>query len=305
MPTGTPHIRVVRAQLVATLVNGSSIVIAKTQRGKWQTTEGPIISDDIYNGEHYDARLEQNGWAEPGFKPVSSAHHPQWHTAAVIATADAPRGEMVAWSAPPVTVSRIVAPVKIWKNAPPPSATCAIAKEMIGPAKINLACPPRQAISDVLFAFYGTPTGDCTVSPNPFHAGRCDSNSSLRVVRAACLNRMECKLAADCHDAHSCVAWGGDPCFGVHKSLAVQVNCSDASKMKNVTKPPVVHTVDFGTNVAGVCRLKGITGGKVGEVIEMVYAEVLEHKGGSGSADDRVDDRLGRYRAAFCCCSAF
>lgn len=33
----------------------------------WKTAEGPITFDDIYDGERYDARLEQEGWAEGGF----------------------------------------------------------------------------------------------------------------------------------------------------------------------------------------------------------------------------------------------
>lgn len=34
----------------------------------WHTSsEGPLIYNNIYTGEHYDARREQKGWAEPGF----------------------------------------------------------------------------------------------------------------------------------------------------------------------------------------------------------------------------------------------
>ncbi|SMD31412.1 alpha-L-rhamnosidase [Picrophilus oshimae] len=33
----------------------------------WKTSTGPIVYDDIYNGEIYDARLEQYGWDSPGF----------------------------------------------------------------------------------------------------------------------------------------------------------------------------------------------------------------------------------------------
>jgi len=32
----------------------------------WKTSEGPIVSDSIYNGEVYDARLEKEGWNKPG-----------------------------------------------------------------------------------------------------------------------------------------------------------------------------------------------------------------------------------------------
>lgn len=33
----------------------------------WKTSSGPIISNSIYTGEHYDARLEQTGWNKAGF----------------------------------------------------------------------------------------------------------------------------------------------------------------------------------------------------------------------------------------------
>lgn len=34
---------------------------------KWQAYQSPIVMDDIYNGETYDARLEKPGWDQPGF----------------------------------------------------------------------------------------------------------------------------------------------------------------------------------------------------------------------------------------------
>lgn len=33
----------------------------------WKTASGPIVSNSIYTGEHYDARLEQDGWDNVGF----------------------------------------------------------------------------------------------------------------------------------------------------------------------------------------------------------------------------------------------
>ncbi len=36
--------------------------------GQWTgTASGPVVSDHVYDGETYDARLEQPGWAAPGF----------------------------------------------------------------------------------------------------------------------------------------------------------------------------------------------------------------------------------------------
>ncbi|WP_298647815.1 glycoside hydrolase family 78 protein [uncultured Proteiniphilum sp.] len=33
----------------------------------WKKSDSPVIFNSIYTGEHYDARLEQEGWSEPGF----------------------------------------------------------------------------------------------------------------------------------------------------------------------------------------------------------------------------------------------
>lgn len=45
--------------------DGSKEVI-RSERD-WKTSSGPIIYNNIYTGEHYDARLEQPGWDKPGF----------------------------------------------------------------------------------------------------------------------------------------------------------------------------------------------------------------------------------------------
>jgi alpha-L-rhamnosidase len=53
------------AQLVVTFADGASTTV-KTD-ASWKVTAGPIRFDDLYNGEEYDARADQNGWDEPGF----------------------------------------------------------------------------------------------------------------------------------------------------------------------------------------------------------------------------------------------
>ncbi len=53
-------------QLEVTYEDGSKDII-KTDRS-WKALTGPILKSDIYNGETYDARLEMDGWDQPGFK---------------------------------------------------------------------------------------------------------------------------------------------------------------------------------------------------------------------------------------------
>ena len=63
-PWGPPPRRLL-AQLELTYGDGTREVIA-TGPG-WQAALAPVVNSEIYNGETYDARLEQPGWASPGF----------------------------------------------------------------------------------------------------------------------------------------------------------------------------------------------------------------------------------------------
>ncbi len=40
----------------------------------WKTATGPVIFNSIYTAEHYDARLEKEGWAKPGFNDKDWQH---------------------------------------------------------------------------------------------------------------------------------------------------------------------------------------------------------------------------------------
>ncbi|MEA4906347.1 MAG: family 78 glycoside hydrolase catalytic domain [Anaerolineaceae bacterium] len=53
------------AQLEVYYVDGSvELIISNSE---WRASTGPILSSDIYDGETYDARLEQSGWSSPNF----------------------------------------------------------------------------------------------------------------------------------------------------------------------------------------------------------------------------------------------
>jgi hypothetical protein len=42
----------------------------------WTTAAGPVVADSVYDGETYDARLEQSGWDSPGFAEQTARAHP-------------------------------------------------------------------------------------------------------------------------------------------------------------------------------------------------------------------------------------
>ncbi|RYG23925.1 MAG: alpha-L-rhamnosidase, partial [Chitinophagaceae bacterium] len=72
----------------------------------WKTLPGPIVKNNVYLGEHYDARLEQSNWN------VVNATSDKWKNAVVV---EGPSGNLSVQMLPAITVSKVVKPVKVWK----------------------------------------------------------------------------------------------------------------------------------------------------------------------------------------------
>lgn len=53
------------AQLEITYADGTSERIGTDET--WRAIPGPVLGSDLYDGETYDARLEQSGWSEPDY----------------------------------------------------------------------------------------------------------------------------------------------------------------------------------------------------------------------------------------------
>ncbi len=75
----------------------------------WTWSNGPIIANDIYAGESYDARHEQPGWDQAGFD--ASAWNP-------VATVAAPSANLVADDVSPVRVVQTLRPVRMTEPEP-------------------------------------------------------------------------------------------------------------------------------------------------------------------------------------------
>jgi alpha-L-rhamnosidase len=93
------------AQLHITYTDGTEDLIASDVN--WKASKSPILFDMLYYGEHYDARLEQPGWAAAGFD--DSAWEP-------VAARKAPEGKMTAHTAPTDQVTEVFEPVRIEKT---------------------------------------------------------------------------------------------------------------------------------------------------------------------------------------------
>ena len=72
--------------------DGSTQLVTSNEH--WTASTGPILQSDLYNGEVYDARLEQEGWDQPGFAG-------EWQPVRLL---EPPAAALVAQIAPPVRV---------------------------------------------------------------------------------------------------------------------------------------------------------------------------------------------------------
>ena len=76
--------------------------------GKWQAFESPVVMDDIYNGETYDARLEKAGWDSAGFTE-------QGTPATVV---EMPNVTLSSQMMPAIKVVETFVPHKIYESSP-------------------------------------------------------------------------------------------------------------------------------------------------------------------------------------------
>jgi alpha-L-rhamnosidase len=99
MAIGRPR---VLAQLHIEFADGSHQTVVSDQT--WKASEGPILRNNVYLGELYDARKEQPGWNEPGFDDAA------WHQPGL---AQEPVGTLQAQFQPPIRVTETWHPVSV------------------------------------------------------------------------------------------------------------------------------------------------------------------------------------------------
>ena len=91
LTTGRPRFI---ARLEIEYADGSSDVVVSD--GGWKVTEGPVVRNNIYLGEIYDARREIPGWNRAGFDDTA------WTNAVI---ADEPGGELRVQAQPPIEIT--------------------------------------------------------------------------------------------------------------------------------------------------------------------------------------------------------
>lgn len=124
------------AQLEIEYTDGSqSIIISDTS---WKvTSQGPIVANNEFDGEEYDARLELNGWNKNGFDDS------KWQTADVMAT---PPGKLTVQANPNLRIQEEIEPVSITER-PDGKYIIDMGQNMVGRLAINLKGKKDQPIT--------------------------------------------------------------------------------------------------------------------------------------------------------------
>ena len=95
------------AHLKIRYTDGREEVISSDET--WKVSGGPILRNNVYLGEKYDARLEQTGWRQPGFEDTA------WSLAIHV---EPPAGRLIAQIQPPIRITRTLNPVAITEPEP-------------------------------------------------------------------------------------------------------------------------------------------------------------------------------------------
>ncbi len=101
---GTPKAIV---QIYITYKDGSEEIVISDL--SWKTSGGPVVSSCIYDGEEYDATLEQEGWNKTGFDDKD------WQNVNLV---QAPGGKLVSQVAPSITVIETLNPKSLKEVKP-------------------------------------------------------------------------------------------------------------------------------------------------------------------------------------------
>jgi len=131
--------RALRFQLEVELADGRHFQVQSNT--SWKARNGPVVSDSVYNGEVYDARLEAPGWDRAGFDDSA------WRAAASVA---GPQGVLSAQMMPPIRNVDTLVPLSM-KSPKPGVYVYDMGQNMSGWAELRVR-GPRGATVKMSFA---------------------------------------------------------------------------------------------------------------------------------------------------------
>jgi alpha-L-rhamnosidase len=103
----------------------------------WRAAAGPWLAADFYNGEVYDARLEQTGWQLAGFDDRS------W---SAVRTVDPSKTILIAQTAPPVRKIEEIRPIAIL-HTPAGETVFDFGQNMVGWVQLRVAGPAGATVT--------------------------------------------------------------------------------------------------------------------------------------------------------------
>ena len=147
------------AELHVVLADGTNVTITTTK--DWTMSNSPIAYENLYQGETFDARLEQPGWELPASATAATATTEGWAPVSVVS---GPPGALAASLMPPVRVVELITPVKAWSSGPT-SVIVDLGKNIAG--WVLLAIPAGAAAGTTVKMEFGEVVTDGHVN-NPF-----------------------------------------------------------------------------------------------------------------------------------------
>jgi alpha-L-rhamnosidase len=123
---GPPPVRLL-LQLEIEYTDGSRDSVLSDE--SWKAKQSPILGSEIYNGEIYDARLEQSGWDQASFSDS------RWGAVAVAPESPAP---VVAQNFQPIRINEILKP-KTVTNPTPGVYIFDLGQNMVGWARLHVS----------------------------------------------------------------------------------------------------------------------------------------------------------------------
>ncbi len=123
------------AQLEITYADGSVERVGSDER--WRAVAGPIVANDLYDGESYDARLERAGWSEPGYDDRD------WGG---VRRLNRDLATLVAPSGPPVRRIELIPPVSI-ATSPTGRTVLDFGQNLVGRLRLTVAGPAGHVVT--------------------------------------------------------------------------------------------------------------------------------------------------------------
>lgn len=126
--------RAVLVQLHVRYIDGTEEVVGSDPT--WKASTGAIRFSEIYDGETYDARMEQNGWSEPGFDDSS------WGVAERL---ELPLAHLVAQENVSTRVTQTLKPKAVIVT-PSGDTLLDMGQNMVGRIRFNVSAPEGTVI---------------------------------------------------------------------------------------------------------------------------------------------------------------